>query len=90
MRVLNRVVAWEADRITLEADQRHAEIVVDMLGLGDSRGVSTPGVKGEDEQQDTALLEPSECTRFRGKGAAPAGGGVLTRGAPLRRVSIDT
>ena len=44
-RVLNRVVEWTSDGVRYEADQRHADIVVDELGLNDSKPVSTPGSK---------------------------------------------
>ena len=48
MRVLNRIVEWKERSICYEADQRHAEIICDELGLqSESKGVVTPGVKQE-------------------------------------------
>ena len=44
MRVLNRVVEWKENSICYEADQRHAEIISEELGLrSESKGVVTPG-----------------------------------------------
>ena len=42
IRVLNRIVAWEKECIRYEADQRHAEVLVEMLNLKDAKGVDTP------------------------------------------------
>ena len=46
IRILNRVVTWTSEGIEYEADQRHAEIIVQHLGLqGTSKAVATPSVK---------------------------------------------
>ena len=47
VRILNRVIAWNEDGITYEADQRHAEIVVRELGLEGAKAVSTPGSRDD-------------------------------------------
>ena len=47
IRVLNRVLSWTPEGIQYEADQRHADIVVEQLGLGNAKGVSTPGSKDD-------------------------------------------
>ena len=47
VRILNRVLTWTQDGITYEADQRHAELIVD--GMGVSKPVTTPGSR-EDAQ----------------------------------------
>ena len=68
IRVFNRVLPWTKDGIQYEADQRHADIVVEELGLKDSKPVSTPGSKGD---VDRMLLEfgeklgPAESTQYR-------------------------
>ena len=51
MRVLNRLVHWTREGIEYEADQRHAELIIQELNLkADSKGVNTPGEhnKGRD------------------------------------------
>ena len=46
MMLLNRIVAWAEKGIHYEADQRHAELLCDDLGLTqESKGVVTPGTK---------------------------------------------
>ena len=54
IRLLNRILAWDNDGIRYEADQRHAEILVDAFKLSDAKGVETPGVKPtkDDEGKD--------------------------------------
>ena len=49
MRVLNRVVTWDERGLRYEADQRHVEILVNQLGLGESKSLATPGDKNEVE-----------------------------------------
>lgn len=43
MRLLNRVIDWTHEGIHYEADQRHAEIIVKLLGVGEKSSLSTPG-----------------------------------------------
>ena len=45
MRLLNRIIEWREDGIHLEADQRHAEIIIKELGLEDAKGSDVPGSK---------------------------------------------
>jgi hypothetical protein len=42
--VLNRVVRRTSAGFELEADLRHAELIVEQLGLQDAKEVSTPGL----------------------------------------------
>ena len=44
IRLLNRIIAWESDGIRYEADQRHGEILIDVLDLKEAKGVDTPGI----------------------------------------------
>jgi len=67
IRILNRVVRWTPEGLTYEADQRHAEIIVEELGLQASNAVKTPGVKdraGEERGYDKPL-SPPWATKFR-------------------------
>ena len=66
-KVLNRIirctdVGWE-----IEADPRHAELVVEQLGIGD-KGVSAPGLSGieEEDEEGDVLLVVEDITRYRG------------------------
>ena len=66
VRVLNRVIEWGDDEIRMEADQRHAEIVVSSLGLEECRATGTPGAKEKlVEEGDDEGLEGSEASRYR-------------------------
>ena len=70
--VLNRVVRMTSRGYELEADLRHAELVVEQLGLKASKGVSTPGRRedkpeGEQEGHESEKeLTNNEATLFRG------------------------
>ena len=67
-KVLNRIVRHTSEGWEIEADPRHAELVIEQLGLEHDKGVVTPGVSGGDEDdndEDTALIG-EDVTRFRG------------------------
>ena len=66
-KVLNRIIRCTDAGWEIEADPRHAELVVEQLGIED-KGVSTPGVLGireEDEEGDVPLVG-EDITRYRG------------------------
>ena len=52
----------------MEADPRHAELIIEQLELNATKGVSTPGVDDQGEEEDEAQqpLEPQAATAFRG------------------------
>ena len=61
IRILNRIVAWDDEGITLEADQRHAELIVKDVVGDNSKAlpVVTPGIKAKiPEEQVDAELPP--------------------------------
>ncbi len=65
IRILNRILEWTKEGIIYEADQRHAEIIKNQMGMKDeSKGVNTPGVKGisDDAAQDS---DRHRATKFR-------------------------
>lgn len=65
IRILNRVVTWDAQGLWYEPDQRHSEIIIRDLGLkGDSKGVVSPGLKSKD-LGDSAVLSDTEATMYR-------------------------
>jgi hypothetical protein len=49
---LNRVVSWDSEGIKYEADQRHAGVIIDQLGVKGEQGISTPGVKPSDAKDE--------------------------------------
>ena len=55
----------------LEADPRHAELIVEQLGLDTTKGLSTPGIDEDDmpEVGDDELLTGADITLFRGLAA---------------------
>ena len=72
---LNRVVRCTPHGFKPEADLRHAELIVDQLGLGDCKTVSAAGVdfdvecavwREEPEEEEFPL---AEATHFRAIGA---------------------
>ena len=66
-KVLNRIVSCSSDSWHLEADPRHSELVVQILGITE-KGLSTPGVDGipEDDFESDVPLTGTDITTFRG------------------------
>ncbi len=62
VRVLNRVMSWDAECLMYEDDQRHAEILVRELGLEGARPVSTPGAR--DEAGKASMVVVSTAGKF--------------------------
>ena len=68
--VLNRVVRRTASGWELEADLRHAELIIKQLGLESANAVSTPGVaqvgsRPNDEDDADELLGPADASLYR-------------------------
>ena len=42
MKILNRNITWRKEGLVYEPDPRHAEIIVEQLGLKDAKSVETP------------------------------------------------
>ena len=53
----------------MEADPRHAELIIEQLGLNDANGVVTPGVKEDEEveegEEEPDHLQGNDVTMFR-------------------------
>ena len=47
-KVLNRIVRYTEEGYELEADPRHAELIIEQLGVGGKRPVITPGIDDDD------------------------------------------
>ena len=82
IRVLNRVIRWEADGLVYEPDQRHAEMIIREFGLEGAGSVLTPGTRGEQEvasapdgvlgltvEDETEEMATADATQFRGLAA---------------------
>ena len=70
-KVLNRIVSCSEEGWTIEADPRHAELIVEQLGVEDTRAVVSPGIDGaeeEDNDEDVDIVG-ADLTRFRGVAA---------------------
>ena len=66
IRILNRIVEWTQDGVCYECDQRHAEIIVNEVGLGDSKAtVTTPGVKVQVDEDNDSYLEGEQASKYR-------------------------
>ena len=69
MTVLNRTMRWQEHGIEYEPDQRHAELIIESMGVSSGKGVSTPVVA--DSLQDpasrmhSAELCSTEASRYR-------------------------
>ena len=66
-KILNRVVRWTTEGFELEADQRHAELIVEQLRLSDAKGVVSPGEveKPSDAEENDEELPKDEAGLFR-------------------------
>lgn len=65
IRVLNRLISWTDGGIQYEADPRHAEIVIQALGLKEtSKSVSTPCDR-LNEQVPTTELDSDKSSEYR-------------------------
>lgn len=69
--MLNRIVTCTDDGWTVEADPRHAELIIEQLGVDNCRSVVSAGVDGadEDDKEDDEDILGADLTRFRGVAA---------------------
>ena len=63
---MNRVIEWSESGITYEADQRHSDIIINLLGLDSvgSKSVNTPGEKSTNNGEEV-LLDAGDATLYR-------------------------
>ena len=66
--VLNRDLRCTEDGWEMEADPRHAELVVEQLGLNDDKGIGTSDLSGadEDDNDDNVPLAGADIISCRG------------------------
>ena len=70
-KVLNRIVRCDSNGWSLEADPRHAELVIEQLDVESTRAAATPGIDGIEEidnDEDVEILG-ADATTFRGVAA---------------------
>ena len=48
-KAFNRIIRWTPEGWELEADPRHAELVIEQFGIKGQKGVSTPGTYWKEE-----------------------------------------
>ena len=56
-KILNRIVRVTANRLEIEADQRHGELIIKGMGLDRAKGLSTPGVDEPLKDEDEVLKD---------------------------------
>ena len=64
-KILNRVVRRTKEGYEMEADPRHAELIIEQLLEPEARTLSTPGSNTEVSIDDAKELEGEEATRYR-------------------------
>ena len=66
-RVLNRIIRVTSHGWEMEADQRHADILVQALGLSGAKSVTTPGEqdKSWEEVENKVELSSAQAHQFR-------------------------
>ncbi len=69
IRVLNRTLRWTDGGLQYEADQRHADIIIQQMGMTNARPVTTPMVAEakdiEEQRKDSKALNAEEATQYR-------------------------
>ena len=69
-KILNRVIRVTQEGWEIEADPRHAELLVEQMGLEKGKAIATPGADGGEPQQDDEMaLETHEVREYRGLAA---------------------
>ena len=64
--ILNRILRVTADGLEMEADPKHAEIIVKQLWLNDrSNGVTTPGERLKDTPEGLEAIPAQDVTFYR-------------------------
>eukprot|EP00973_Karenia_brevis_P081866 11349902-Karenia_brevis.AAC.1 len=66
LKILNRIITYRDSGIDYEPDPRHAEIIIEQLGLKEGKEVSTPGVDQEPlTANSTEKLNTEQTTRYK-------------------------
>ena len=65
MKILNRIIRYTENGIELEADLRHAEIIVSQLGLTESKELSCPSAEEVKREDDEIELNAEYTTQYK-------------------------
>ena len=65
MRILNRIVQYGPHGITYEADQRHAEIIIQQFGLTKANSTVSPGEKDRKPEEYSPPLDAAGASAYR-------------------------
>ena len=68
-KVLNRILRATGDGWEIEADPRHAELLIQQLAMDGTKGVTSPGTDADADQEDGDEVDAESATRFRGLAA---------------------
>jgi hypothetical protein len=71
MVILNRIIEWDGKKLTYKADPRHAQMIIEAMGLkSDSKSRSAPADKEDEEgEEESEPLAQPEAKKFRGVAA---------------------
>jgi len=64
---LNRTIVWTEEGLSIEGDEKHAQVLLSEWGMSDCKGVSTPVVREEELNPDSGdlVLCSKGATRYR-------------------------
>ena len=70
-KVLNRILRCTEEGFEIEADPRHAELVIEQMQVEGEKPAVTPGVSGadEDDADDDVFLQGADIKSYRGLAA---------------------
>ena len=63
--ILNRIIRFTEDGIELEADLRHAELILSQLGLTDAKELSCPAADEVKRDDDETALNAEYTTQYK-------------------------
>ena len=66
VKMLNRIIRYEGGQWQYEADPRHSDIIVEEMGMGDSRGTKTPCERArKDETEEEIFMNNADASKYR-------------------------
>ena len=65
LKILNRILRYTESGIEMEADLRHAEIIVQQLGLENAKPLSKPSADEVKRPDDETKLNPEYTTQYK-------------------------